>query len=360
MSRAVRLAVAHAFRGRQDTHRMVALDGNLASLRVAHQCGFVLDAWVPGGAIARGEPVDAYRASLRAGDPLHPRTSWESTLADAARMREAHPGPGERTLETQSEYLRPGPANTSPSRPLPGARFGERSAPALHPVGEAGVGVEGAVDLIEPGGGAARPDLDEHRAQRRLDGQCVCGSAAQHQQDRHHIPQAGAAGELVEEQFQQPGVGGFEGGEAMIANRADWTFATASATPDRPNRRPGPSSDSSMVPVSPAQRLRQPLARRAGTRTRVSDCRPPLLFSQIQLLAHRSSVIAHRTHAHANACPSTPRSVVGEGLTRPSWRAGGYTMARAASTTSVCCALRYATSPMNAHVSAVSTTTRSG
>ena len=81
------------------------LDGNLASLRVAHQCGFVLDAWVPGGAIARGEPVDAYRASLRAGDPLHPRTSWESTLADAARMREAHPGPGERTLETQSEYL---------------------------------------------------------------------------------------------------------------------------------------------------------------------------------------------------------------------------------------------------------------
>ncbi|HMS75377.1 GNAT family N-acetyltransferase [Gordonia sp. (in: high G+C Gram-positive bacteria)] len=105
MSRAVRLAVAHAFAVGKTRIGWVALDGNLASLRVAHQCGFVLDAWVPGGAIARGEPVDAYRASLRAGDPLHPRTSWESTLADAARMREAHPGPGERTLETQSEYL---------------------------------------------------------------------------------------------------------------------------------------------------------------------------------------------------------------------------------------------------------------
>ena len=141
----------------------------------------------------------------------------------------------------------------------------------------------------------------------------------------------------------------------MIANRADWTFATASATPgSSPTQEAGPEFGQLDGVGVPAQRLRQPPPA-VRVREPVSDCRPPLLFSQIQLLAHRSSVIAHRTHAHANACPSTPRSVVGEGLTRPSWRAGGYTMARAASTTSVCCALRYATSPMNAHVSAVST-----
>ena len=87
MTRAVRLAVTHAFAVGKTRIGWVAFDGNLPSMRVAHQCGFRLDAWVPGGAEVRGEKVDAYRAWLRSGDPLHPRTSWESTLADAAVMR---------------------------------------------------------------------------------------------------------------------------------------------------------------------------------------------------------------------------------------------------------------------------------
>ena len=105
MSRAVRLAVAHAFAAGRTGIRWIGGDGNEASLRVAHQCGFWLDAWVPGGAVVRGEPVDVFRAWLRAGDRPYPRTSWESTVADAARMRDAHPGPGERNLDTQATYL---------------------------------------------------------------------------------------------------------------------------------------------------------------------------------------------------------------------------------------------------------------
>jgi RimJ/RimL family protein N-acetyltransferase len=76
MARAVRLGTAHAFdRGLPVVH-WATHAGNLASWRVAHACGFTFHGERPLSVPHRGELRDGWFASLRAGDPTTPRTTW--------------------------------------------------------------------------------------------------------------------------------------------------------------------------------------------------------------------------------------------------------------------------------------------
>lgn len=77
MTRAVRLAVDWCFtHGRTEIVHWRAHVGNLASLRVAHRCGFSLDAVVPGLLLERDRVHDVWTGSLRFGDTPLPRTTW--------------------------------------------------------------------------------------------------------------------------------------------------------------------------------------------------------------------------------------------------------------------------------------------
>lgn len=89
MVRAVRLAVDWAF-----THDDVEVVhwashvGNVASLRVAHACGFELTGTRPGGLHERGRVLDAWTAVLRFGDAPTPRTRWlEPPVLETERVR---------------------------------------------------------------------------------------------------------------------------------------------------------------------------------------------------------------------------------------------------------------------------------
>lgn len=79
VSRAVRLAASYAFdpEGLGVTHlQWWALVGNWPSRRVAWATGFEFGGTVSGGLGVRGERRDAWLATLHAGEPMKPRTTW--------------------------------------------------------------------------------------------------------------------------------------------------------------------------------------------------------------------------------------------------------------------------------------------
>lgn len=77
MKRAVDLAVDHAFtRAGKEVVQWRAHVGNVASLRLAHACGFTLHAMEPDFLEERGVIIDAWTASIRFGDAPVPRTTW--------------------------------------------------------------------------------------------------------------------------------------------------------------------------------------------------------------------------------------------------------------------------------------------
>ncbi|MGC5256306.1 GNAT family N-acetyltransferase [Gordonia sp. DT218] len=87
MQHSVRLAVDHAFGVGKRVVRWQAAAGNLASLRVAHACGFTLDAVVRDGVEIRGTICDTWVGSLRADDPLTPKTTWCASTFETERFR---------------------------------------------------------------------------------------------------------------------------------------------------------------------------------------------------------------------------------------------------------------------------------
>ncbi|WP_232663307.1 GNAT family N-acetyltransferase [Pseudonocardia sp. TRM90224] len=103
MTRAVKLATTWAFEQGVPIVHWSTHDGNLASWRVAHACGFTFHGSRPLSEPQRGELRDSWYASLRPGDPQEPRTTWrrppvlkgkrvvlrEQTLADIPRIVEA-------------------------------------------------------------------------------------------------------------------------------------------------------------------------------------------------------------------------------------------------------------------------------
>ncbi|MEO9329853.1 GNAT family N-acetyltransferase [Gordonia aurantiaca] len=88
MKRAVLLAVDHAFaEAGKEVVRWTTVAGNIDALRVAHACGFRLDAAVPDGVEVRGQIRDAWVGSLRADDPREPRTRWRTDVFETERFR---------------------------------------------------------------------------------------------------------------------------------------------------------------------------------------------------------------------------------------------------------------------------------
>lgn len=88
MTRAVRLANDHALSsGFCEIVHWRAHPGNLASLRVAHACGFTLNALVPGVLNERGLARDAWVGQLRFGDAPVPRTPWLAAELTAGHLR---------------------------------------------------------------------------------------------------------------------------------------------------------------------------------------------------------------------------------------------------------------------------------
>lgn len=76
MSRALRLVMQYAFAHGIETMRWRAVVGNWASLRTAWACGFVLEGTVRGLLTNQRSSADGWIATLRAGDPMRPRTRW--------------------------------------------------------------------------------------------------------------------------------------------------------------------------------------------------------------------------------------------------------------------------------------------
>lgn len=88
MKRAVLLAVNYAFtEADKEVVRWTTVAGNIDALRVAHSCGFRLDAAVPNGIEVRGHIRDAWVGSLHAGDPQHPKTDWRTDVFETERFR---------------------------------------------------------------------------------------------------------------------------------------------------------------------------------------------------------------------------------------------------------------------------------
>ncbi|HLR94689.1 MAG TPA: GNAT family N-acetyltransferase [Jiangellaceae bacterium] len=79
MSRAVRLVAEYSFSpdGLALSHLIWwAFVGNWDSRRVAWATGFRIEGTVRGGQTQRGQAVDSWVGSLRAGDPMQPATRW--------------------------------------------------------------------------------------------------------------------------------------------------------------------------------------------------------------------------------------------------------------------------------------------
>lgn len=105
-ARAVRLAVTDAFEsGFSQTIRWEALIGNKASLRVAHDTGFVIAPRVFGLLDARGTAADGWFGMLTAHDKPWRRTPWlESTVnGDGLRLRPLAEKDAARIVETCSD-----------------------------------------------------------------------------------------------------------------------------------------------------------------------------------------------------------------------------------------------------------------
>jgi [ribosomal protein S5]-alanine N-acetyltransferase len=88
-TRALRTALSWAFEERGLPVMHWACDaGNLASWRVAHSCGFTFHGEVPSYGEHRGTLVDVWLASLKAGEPMSPRTPWwPNPVIDGERVR---------------------------------------------------------------------------------------------------------------------------------------------------------------------------------------------------------------------------------------------------------------------------------
>lgn len=88
MTAAVRLAVMEAFSsGFTEAVHWQAHVGNLASLRVAHACGFRLIAEVPGLLFERGRLIDGWHGVVLFGDALYPRQPWRGDAVLTIRTR---------------------------------------------------------------------------------------------------------------------------------------------------------------------------------------------------------------------------------------------------------------------------------
>lgn len=89
MTRAVRLAVDHVFtEGGVEAVHWSAHVGNVASLRVAHACGFELVGTTPAMLHERGRVIDAWTAVIRFGDAPEPRTRWlDAPVVEAGPIR---------------------------------------------------------------------------------------------------------------------------------------------------------------------------------------------------------------------------------------------------------------------------------
>lgn len=130
MAAAVRLAVDHVFTERAvEAVHWRAHVGNVASLRVAHACGFGLVGAVPALLHERGRTLDAWTAVLRFGDAPYASRPWQDAPTsrtdrlllrplvegDAARVAEACADPTTRhwlrslpqpyTLETARAFV---------------------------------------------------------------------------------------------------------------------------------------------------------------------------------------------------------------------------------------------------------------
>jgi RimJ/RimL family protein N-acetyltransferase len=79
MTRAVRLALAHAFEHGIETVHWRAVVGNWGSRRVAWSCGFTVEGTVRGLLAQRGERRDGWIGTLAKGTPMQPAKQWLDT-----------------------------------------------------------------------------------------------------------------------------------------------------------------------------------------------------------------------------------------------------------------------------------------
>lgn len=106
MTAAVNLAVDHVFvEAGREVVRWRAHIGNVASLRVAHACGFRLHDPVPALLVERDRVLDVWYATRHFGDAPLPRTTWlDTTVAtDAFVLRPPVEGDLARWAETESD-----------------------------------------------------------------------------------------------------------------------------------------------------------------------------------------------------------------------------------------------------------------
>lgn len=103
---ALLLAIDHAFvEAGKEAIVWRAQVGNLASLRVAHACGFRLHGVQADALLERGRIFDAWSGSIRFGDAPVPRTTWrESTLqTERFTLRPLTTADGPRIVEACSD-----------------------------------------------------------------------------------------------------------------------------------------------------------------------------------------------------------------------------------------------------------------
>lgn len=87
MKRAVAIVVDWAMtHGGVEVVQWRATVGNVASLRVAHTCGFRLHTALPTAVAERGQLLDQWVGSFRFGDPPIPRTSWTQSRLTTDRL----------------------------------------------------------------------------------------------------------------------------------------------------------------------------------------------------------------------------------------------------------------------------------
>ena len=92
MAAAVRLAVQHCFdSGFSEAVQWRSHVGNLASLRVAHACGFRLIAEVPALLFEHDRAIDGWLGVLTFGDPMFPRGPWAGDAVLHARTTQGRP-----------------------------------------------------------------------------------------------------------------------------------------------------------------------------------------------------------------------------------------------------------------------------
>ncbi|GAA1752243.1 GNAT family N-acetyltransferase [Aeromicrobium alkaliterrae] len=92
MAAAVRLAVGEAFSsGYTEAVHWHAHVGNLASLRVAHACGFRLVAEVPALLFEKGRAIDGWHAVLLFGDLMFARRPWRGDTVLETRTAAGRP-----------------------------------------------------------------------------------------------------------------------------------------------------------------------------------------------------------------------------------------------------------------------------